>query len=106
MATRFSIKTEVVKNKTEDQQLKGWNAIASHLGQPVAVAQRWAKSGMPVKREGRYVVASPEELSRWLGRESGTTEVVHIAAAGEDLTTELRRGLAEARRRRKVHRVK
>jgi hypothetical protein len=43
------------KPKVHDERLKGWNEIASFLGQPVAVAQRWARSGMPVKREGRFM---------------------------------------------------
>jgi hypothetical protein len=37
----------------EPETLKGWQQIAKFLGQPVATAQRWAKSGMPVTREGR-----------------------------------------------------
>lgn len=73
----------------------------------MSTAQRWAKGGMPVKREGRYIVADREELSRWLGRESGTSQSVHVAATGErDLSEELRRGLTEARRTRRLHRVK
>jgi len=62
---------------------------------------------MPVTREGRYVVANREELSRWLGRQSGSATPVHVAAAGErDLIEELKRGLTEARRTRRPHRVK
>ncbi len=30
--------------------LKGWQQIASFLGQTVSVAQRWADSGMPLKQ--------------------------------------------------------
>jgi hypothetical protein len=47
------------------EALKGWQQIAKFLGQPVATAQRWAKSGMPVARQGRYVTAVPEDLNRW-----------------------------------------
>jgi hypothetical protein len=69
--------------------------------------QRWAKDGMPVKREGRYIVADREELSRWLGRESGSAQPVRVAGANErDLTADLKHGLAEARRTRRLHRVK
>jgi hypothetical protein len=57
--------------RVENERLKGWNEIARFLGQPVAVAQRWARSGMPVTREGRFMYASREELSRYLGREAG-----------------------------------
>ena len=78
--------------------LKGWKAIADFLGQPVNVAQRWGRSGMPVKREGRYTAASPAELSNWLGRESHSREPVHIAAEGDaDLSAELKRSLSAAK---------
>lgn len=77
--------------------LKGWKRIAEFLGQPVNVAQRWAKSGMPTIRQGRFVTASAEELSRWLGRESGKAMPVHISAENEpDLSADLRRSLAAA----------
>ncbi len=93
--------------KQQKPQLKGWRGIAAFLGQPVAVAQRWAKEGMPVKKEGRYVTTTPEELERWLGEESGTTERVHVATGGEcDLAPDLKRGLREARHHRGVHRLK
>ena len=72
--------------------LQGWKQIATFLGLPVSAAQRWAKSGMPVTREGRRVQASPEEINRWMGRE--TSEPVHIATESTDLGSELRRGLS------------
>jgi hypothetical protein len=47
-------KSEPKKSKPKKSEpLKGWQQIAAFLGQPVSVAQRWAKSGMPVSREGR-----------------------------------------------------
>jgi len=96
----------IARTQTETP-LRGWHDIAGFLGQPLSTAQRWAKNGMPVRREGRYVVADRAELSRWLGRESGTAQPVHVAAAGErDLSEDLRRGLTEVRRRRRLHRVK
>ena len=49
---------------------------------------------MPVRRKGRYVETTPEELSRWLGKETGTQEAVHIAADDADLSADLKRGLA------------
>ncbi|MFB3915566.1 MAG: hypothetical protein ACE14M_02475 [Terriglobales bacterium] len=92
---------------TIEHQLKGWKQIAEFLGQPVATTQRWAKSGMPVQRSGRYVIASPEELGRWLARESGAEQPVQIAGTGtDDLIAGLKRGLSDARRRRAIHRVK
>jgi hypothetical protein len=73
-----------------DGVLIGWPNIAKYLGQPLAVAQRWAKDGMPVQRKGRSMTARPGELSRWLGKES-RKEAVHIAqAADEDMLSELR----------------
>jgi len=93
--------------KPQDRVLTGWREIAEFLGQSQATVQRWAKSGMPVAKQGRYVTASAEELARWLGRESGTRKPVHIAAVGErDLLSDLKRGVAEARGRREIHRVK
>ncbi len=51
------------KPESVPDSLKGWRQIATFLGQPVSVAQRWAKTGMPVKREGRFVTTSPVELN-------------------------------------------
>lgn len=85
--------------KAEPRKLKGWRDIAAFLGQPVSVAQRWATEGMPLKREGTFVVATPEELNQWLGRESGGGPV-QVVEAGTDLAAELKRGLAFVRRRR------
>jgi hypothetical protein len=85
------------KAKAQPQGLKGWAQIAQFLGQPIAVAQRWARSGMPVKREGRFMTASPEELSRYLGREAGLDVPVHIASEEMDLSADLKRALSYAR---------
>ncbi len=81
----------------EPDSLKGWQQIAALLGQPVSVAQRWAESGMPVEKRGRYVYSSREELNRWLGRESAG-EPVQIATGNTDLSSELRRGLTFIRK--------
>jgi hypothetical protein len=81
-----------------DGILTGWPRIAKYLGQPVAVAQRWAKQGMPVERKGWSMTAKAEELNKWLGKEARTQAPVHIAqTSDEDLTADLRRGLKEAR---------
>ena len=80
--------------KAQNERLK---EIASFLGQPVAVAQRWARSGMPVTREGRFMYASREELSEYLGREAGLDVAVHIATENMDLSADLKRALAHAR---------
>lgn len=84
-----------------DGVLIGWPSIAKYLGQPAAVAQRWAKDGMPVERKGRSMTARAGELSKWLGKES-RKEAVHIAqAADDDMLSDLRRALKEARSERK-----
>ena len=85
------------KPRVQNERLKGWTEIASFLGQPVAVAQRWARSGMPVMREGRFMYASREELSGYLGREAGLNVPVHIATENMDLSGDLKRALAHAR---------
>lgn len=92
--------------KAEPEPLRGWKQIAAFLGQPQATAQHWAKEGMPVRRQGRSVTASREELSGWLERESGAGHPVRIAGNNDDLTADLRRGLAAARQHHGLHRVK
>ena len=85
------------KLASHPEVLQGWQQIAAFLGQPVAVTQRWAStSGMPVKREGRFMTATPEELNNWLGREAGGGPV-HVATPETDLAAELKRGLAYLR---------
>ena len=85
------------KRKKESGSLNGWQQIGAFLGQPTSVVQRWAKSGMPVTREGRRVQASPDELNRWLVDESAG-EPVQIATDSTDLSAELRRGLSFVRK--------
>jgi hypothetical protein len=87
-----------LKPAAEPKVLKGWEKIAAFLGQPVSVAQRWAKSGMPVDHAGRSVVADPEKLNGWLGRVAG--EPVQIASESIDLKSELQRGLSYVRKHR------
>jgi len=89
------------KLKESEESLKGWAAIAKFLSQPVSTAQGWANEGMPVTRIGRYVAASPAKLERWLTREAGAKETVHIPSANTDLLSDLKRGLSEVR---KAHR--
>jgi hypothetical protein len=89
------------KSKAESTRLKGWKAIAQFLGQTPAVAQRWQESGMPVTRSGRYVYASSEELTQWVGTEAGKSKPVHIAMNQESLLADLKEGLAYVRRRGK-----
>jgi hypothetical protein len=74
--------------------LRGWPAIAQFLGMPNSTVHRWAKEGMPVRREGRNVVASPDELNQWLQRTSGEAAGVRVATSGVDLIKDLRASLA------------
>jgi hypothetical protein len=82
--------------------LKGWGKIAEFLGQTVSEAQLGQKSGMPVSREGRFVYASPEELTNWVGMERGKNEPVRIASEGEDLVADLKQDLSYVRRQTKT----
>lgn len=77
------------------ETLKGWQQIAAYLGHPAAVVQRWAADGMPVRRQGRYVETTADELNAWLGKQAG--KPVHVATEESDLTAELKRGLAFVR---------
>ena len=67
----------------------------------VATALRWEKPGMPVHRGGRYVYAVPDELNRWIGKESSSHSPVHIATKSADISDDLKRALSEAKRKRK-----
>jgi hypothetical protein len=78
----------------KSSELRGWPSIARFLGMPNSTAQRWAKEGMPVRRAGRNVVASPEELNEWLQRTSGEALGVHVVTPGSDLLKDLRASLA------------
>jgi phage terminase Nu1 subunit (DNA packaging protein) len=89
------------KSTAASNVLKGWGKIAEFLGQTIPVAQRWQRSGMPVTREGRFVYASPEELTAWVGTEAGKHEPLHIAGEGEDLIADLKQGLSYVRQQRK-----
>lgn len=82
--------------------LRGWKAIAQFLALPVNVAQRWAKGGMPVHREGRFTVADADELRRWLGRESEMPAPAHIAVNSADLATGLRESISAVRRQKRT----
>ena len=82
------------------EELKGWRQIATFLGEPTSLAQRWAAQGMPVRRQGRYVTTTPDQLNAWLERESG--KPVHVATNDTDLTAELKRGISFVRREQQV----
>lgn len=88
----------------ETPPLKGWRQIASFLGEPVSVAQRWANEGMPVRRQGRFVSTTEDEINSWLRREAG--KPVDVVTDSTDLTAELKRGLAFVRHKNAPSRAK
>jgi hypothetical protein len=88
-------RTAKKKTAPTPQTLKGWQQISAFLGEPPSVVQRWASEGMPVRKQGRYVETTPEELNAWLGEESG--KPVHTVTEDTDLTAELKRGLSYVR---------
>ena len=91
-------KSKITESKvsTPSDELKGWQQIAAFLGEPTSVVQRWASEGMPVRRQGRFVSTTPQELNDWMGKESG--KPVHVATGNADLTSELKRAVSFARR--------
>jgi hypothetical protein len=54
------------RQAAQPQTLKGWQQIATFLGEPTSVVQRWASEGMPLRRQGRFVTTTAEELNAWL----------------------------------------
>ncbi len=98
MAKKKAAKKKAASPGTGDL-LKGWKEIAAFLGEPVGVVERWANEGMPVRKEGRFVSTTPEELNAWLGKESG--KPVHVATENTDLAAELKRGLAFVKKNQK-----
>jgi hypothetical protein len=95
----LSRKTKKVPAKAQPTTLRSWQQISEFLSQPTSVAERWAKEGMPVKRQGRFVTATPDESNKWLGGEAGD-EPLHLATPGVDLSAELKRGLVFVRKER------
>jgi len=89
------------EGKPKATELKGWSAIANFLGQPVSVVQRWSHEGMPVTREGRFVHAEPEQLTRWVGSDLAAHKPVRIASEDESLTADLKSALAYVRGKNK-----
>jgi hypothetical protein len=53
----------------------------------------------PVRKQGRYVETTPEELNDWLGKESG--KPAHTVTEDTDLAAELKRGLSYVRHGKK-----
>jgi hypothetical protein len=56
---KSSSRSKAAAAKSDSGVLKGWQKIATFLGQHVTVVQRWAKTGTPVTRQSRIVTAVP-----------------------------------------------
>lgn len=80
--------------------LKGWKAIGAYLGIGMATAQHWGRSGMPVKREGRYTVADKDEISRWLAQQSHMPAPAHVASADTDIAAALKESITALRKQK------
>lgn len=78
-------------------QLTGWKAIAEYLAIGTSAAQRWAKGGMPVRREGRFTVANVDELRERLARESRMAKPAYVATGQADLSAPLKESILAAR---------
>jgi hypothetical protein len=85
------------QHSSEVKLLEGWKNIAAYLGIPTGTAQRWAKDRMPVRREGRFTVADPKELSEWLGRESHMPGPAQILTGDTDVAGALKESIAAMR---------
>src|ERR1051325_8744981 len=84
--------------------LKGWKAIGDYLGIGPATAQRWAKGGMPVRRERRFTVAEIEAIRQWLGRESHMPAPARIVTSNADIAGALKDSIAALRRKKRGER--
>lgn len=76
------------------EELGGWRAIAHFLSMPNSTVQRWTKQGMPIRRNGRNVVASPEALNQWLQRTTGEAVGTHVVTPEADLLEDLKASVA------------
>jgi hypothetical protein len=81
--------------------LKGWTAIAAFLRITTGTAQRWARDGMPVRREGRFTVADPKELAAWLGREAHMPGAAQIMTNTSDVADALKQSITALGSKRK-----
>ena len=89
------------KETVRPPALKGWPAIARYLGMTPSSAQRWAKEGMPVTRDGRFVVADPAELEAWIGRESHMAKPAHVMTGEADIAAALKESISVVRQKRR-----
>lgn len=90
------------KPREEPKTLKGWKAIGEYLGIGEASAQRWAKGGMPVKRQGRFTVANADEIRKWLGKEAHMPAPARVVTdTGDDISAALKESISALVRQKK-----
>ena len=94
-------KRKTYKRAEPPQIVKGWAAIGKYLGVSTATAQHWAKTGMPVRREGRYTVAAPNEIRQWLGREAHMPAPAEVLAPGTDISAALKESISALKRKKR-----
>jgi len=82
------------EKKPLSTELKGWTEIAAFLSIPASTAHRWARDGMPVRREGRRMVANADELRAWLGRKSHMSAAAQILTDESDVASALKQSIA------------
>lgn len=99
-------KTKKAANTQVPETLKGWKAIGDYLGIGSATAQRWAKSGMPVRREGRYTVADAQQIRQWLGKEAHMPGPAHVVTDGDDMAAALKESISAVRGNKKPKKSK
>ena len=87
------------KKKSAPTTLKGWTAIAKFLGTSPASAQTWAKQGMPVKRDGRFTVADPAEVQKWLGQQTHMPKPAHILTNNTDIAAALKESISVVKKK-------
>lgn len=88
-------------SKAAGPELKGWKAIAEYLAIPASTAHRWARDGMPVRKQGRVMAADPKELSAWLGRTAHMPGPAAILTNKADVAGALKESIAAMRKGRK-----
>lgn len=81
--------------------LKGWAAIAKFMGTTPTSAQTWAKHGMPVRHEGRFVVADRAEVEAWLGTQMHMPKPAHILTGDADIAAALKDSISIVKKKGK-----
>jgi hypothetical protein len=46
--------------------------------------QRWARAGMPMRREGRFTMANRGDLKKWIAKESDMPKPAHVLTGNAD----------------------